>query len=171
MSVKDGKTELMPAVQGGQPVADLIPERVTEVHTEPVPVPRELAAASPSSRPAIPHPTAPFLHDARVAAADSDFLHWARKWLEAYAALAEKAVGAQASSSVIAKGRRYARGQDRALGDTEALELGCWLTAAESLDQVEDALARLRPPEQAACAQVALQALAALYVREHGPRP
>jgi hypothetical protein len=169
MSTKDGNTELMPALDGAGAAA-LIPERVTEVYTDPgTDLRNPNPEVVPEPRPAIPHPAAPFL--GAVMAAPSDFQEWARKWLEVYGAVAEAAVGPGASSSMAAKGRRYARAQGRTVGDTEALELGCWLTAAENLDQVEDAGLRGRPAQQDACARVAAHALAALYVREHGPRP
>lgn len=156
MSAKDGNTELMPQVLGGDEVAALIPERVTEVHThEDVP-----------PQPAIPHPTTPFLDAHRA----PSFQEWSAKWVAAFSAVAEGLVAVPGSNGLVAKGRRYARAQSRTVGDVEALELGCWLATAENLDQVEHAVLQSQPADLAACIQVALHGLAALYVREHGGR-
>jgi hypothetical protein len=167
MSVKDGNTELMTAIDGDEAAA-LIPERVTEVLPEPAPGSEfRNPGAVAQTRPAIPHPTAPFLDPP----GPPDFSQWVRKWIDAYAPLAEAAVTAPGSNSLIAKGRRYARAQDRTIGDTEALELGCWLSTAENLDQIEEAALGQVRAEKYPCIQAAVLALAAVYVREYGRRP
>lgn len=164
MSAKDGSTELMPVVDEAGEAAALIPERVTEVHRDAGGLP--LGASAPGSQPAIPHPTTPFLDAHRP----PGFGEWAAKWVAAYAPVAEGLVAVPGSNALVAKGRRYARAQSRTVGDTEALELGCWLATAENLDQVEHAVLQSQPADLSACIQVALHGLAALYVREHGGR-
>ncbi|HEV2346389.1 MAG TPA: hypothetical protein VGS97_19985 [Actinocrinis sp.] len=157
MSAKDGNTELMPPVLGGDEVAALIPERVTEVHAH---------ERQDAPQPAIPHPTSPFLDVHRA----PSFQEWSAKWVAAFSAVAEGLVAVPGSNGLVAKGRRYARAQGRTVGDVEALELGCWLATAENLDQVEHAVLQSQPADLSACIQVALHGLAALYVREHGGR-
>lgn len=177
MSAKDGRTELMPVVADADDAEALLPERVTEHTAHGDPVTESYAHESAPEgdglirvtlpadvQPPIPHPTEPFL-DARLAPRFGD---WAAKWVAAFAGPVENTITVPGSNPLMAKARRYARAQGRALPDTQALELGCWLEAAENLDLVEEAVLQSRPADLSACLQATMHALAALYVREHG---
>lgn len=96
------------------------------------------------------------------------FQEWAEKWVTSISPGVERKAAEYGSGSLARKGWRYAQAQGRAVGNADALELGAAQYLLEKLDRVEDSMLRQQRPSDDTWLDIAVYALMAMYVREHG---
>ena len=97
------------------------------------------------------------------------FDEWVTRWVADHIPTAMEKAQTYGSNSLARKGHRFAAARgDGGVSDKTALELGVAQYAVEKADRIEDAILRGQLPGRDSWVDLAVYALMAQYIRDHG---
>jgi len=109
-------------------------------------------------------------HSTRSPGADAapKFDEWVSRWMADHIPAAMEKAQVYGSNSLAKKGHRFAAAGGRQVEHGQALELGVAQYITEKADRVEDAILCGRLPSNDTWVDLAVYALMAQYIRQHG---
>jgi hypothetical protein len=93
---------------------------------------------------------------------------WVDRWIADHVPVAMDKARQYGSNSLAKKGYRFATAGGRGVTVAHALELGVAQYIAEKADRIEDSILRGMLPSEDTWVDVAIYALMAQYIRQHG---